>query len=447
MSAKFQIKELGKIFSFNLKHEDTDLKFSIGTDSRNIKNDQVFLPLTGENFDGHDFINQVLEKNVKYAFCQETKLSKVKEEHKSRLIVVENTLNAYHEIAHYYRRKLNPLVIAITGSSGKTSTKDLVSSVLSTKFKVHKTESNFNNEIGVPKTILEMPDNTKILVLELAMRAKEEIKYLAKTAEPDIAVITNVGTAHIGRLGSAKSIIQAKCELLECLKKDGLAILFNDSNLLQFSQEIWAGKIATYDLNQVKNIEYKNEKSNFEIILNDEKVEKYSVNALGKVHVLNSLCAILIARYLNLSSQEIQSGLSSYELPSGRGNVIKLSNSSYLIDESYNANPDSVKSSVRNLIECWNGNFKKVLVLGELAELGEHKDNLLNDLSKWLADKPLSMVITVGDKLEQVINVKNVDDVNECCDILKKILESSSVVLVKGSHAAKLNKVIECFKR
>ena len=157
------------------------------------------MPFSGEKFDGHMFINEVFAKGVKYSFCEKSKTSGLDQ---SKLIVVENTLDAYHKIANYYRRKINPIVIAVTGSSGKTTVKELIATVLNEKYRVHKTEANFNNEIGVPKTILEMPKDTDVLVLELAMRGKGEIRYLSGTSEPDVAIITNVGSSHVGRLGS-----------------------------------------------------------------------------------------------------------------------------------------------------------------------------------------------------------------------------------------------------
>lgn len=421
-------------------YEQFAIKELISTDSRNIKPDQIFLPLAGEKFDGHDFINDVFVKGVKHSFCEKNKSSRANEKYKSNLILVENTLDTYHEIANQYRKKINPTVIAITGSSGKTTTKDLLSTVLKTKYKVHKTEANFNNEIGVPKTILEMLEDTQVLVLELAMRQKGEIRYLAKTCEPDIAIITNVGSAHIGRLGSIESVIKAKCEILEHLKKGGLAILHNDPSLVKCSREIWKGKTDFFDLNQAKDISFKEGKSYF--VLNEKPSEKYSIPALGKTNVLNSILAIKVARHLSLSTEEVQKGLLLFEIPKGRGNIIKLASDIYVIDESYNANPDSVKTAVSNLLECWDNSYEKILVLGELRELGKHEGELLRDLNSWLTEKPLESLVTVGDKLKEITSNYNVKNISECCDILNKLVKSKSVILVKGSHIAGLEEVI-----
>lgn len=436
-SATFQVKELADLFSFNSKDK---FLVSISTDSRLINSDQVFLPLVGEKFDGHDFIDEALNK-CSLAFCESAKLGKVKKENKIKLIVVDGTLNAYHLLAQHYLKKINPKVIAVTGSSGKTTTKDLISSVASVRYSTCKTEGNFNNEIGVAKTILEMLPDTKVLVLEFAMRARGEISYLAATANPDIAVIINVGVAHIGRLGGIDEIVKAKCEILEHLKISGTAILFNDPRITQCASNIWHKRTKLFDLSQTSNINFKEGKTTFSF-----QGEEYTINALGTTHVLNSLCAILVGKELNLSYTEIQRGLSNFKIPEGRGDVIRYKDS-YIIDESYNANPDSVKAAVSNMIEGWGKDYRKVLVLGELAELGSQEDKLLGELGIWLEGKPLSTVITVGDKLDKIASANNVKNIEDGCTILERLLKDKSVILVKGSHVAHLEKVIEYFKK
>jgi len=440
--ATFTGLELQKLFSLSIPK---DSLFSISADSREIDNSQIFLPLTGEKFDGHDFVNNIFEKGIRLSFCEKSKIEKVKSEYRKNLIVVNKTLDAYQLLANYYRKKTNPTVIAITGSSGKTTTKDLVALVLSTKFKTYKTEENFNNEFGVPKTILEMPQDIKVLVLELAMRSKGEIRYLSKTSEPDIAVITNIGYAHIGRLGTIEETVRAKCEILEHLRKEGIAVLFNDPKLIDYSSKVWKGKTIYYDLSKVVNISFKEGKSHF--LYEDEE---YSVNAHGKIHVLNSICTITIARLLGMTRDEINKGLNLFQVPDGRGNVIELRGGITLIDESYNANPDSLRAALSNLFDCWQDRgeiHKKILVLGELAELGEHESKLLSELNEWLKHKPINNIITVGERLNEInTKVLRVKDINECFDALKELLESKTVILVKGSHKANLKELVNLLK-
>ncbi len=448
--AIFSTRELNQLFNTKIQIK---AHLSISTDSRKIRAEEIFMPIKGENFDGHDYINNIFEKfkfkdsaNINiFSFCEKRKLKKVKKQFRKNLILVKDTLEAYHRLANYHRKKVNPKVIAVTGSSGKTTTKDLLTSVLSSVFKVHKTEANFNNEIGLPKTILDMPRDTEVLVLELAMRGRGEIEFLSKTAEPDIAVITNIGAAHIGRLGSLEAIAKAKSEILKHLKKGGLAVLHNDKKLLKTAEKIWKGKTASFDLSNASEISFEAGKTSFTIDIKGLLQEKYYIPAMGTIHVLNSLIAILTAKYLGLSKFEIQRGLSGFRIPAGRGEIIRMSNNRYFIDETYNANPDSVKAAVSNLIQCWRNGYKRILVLGELAELGKHEKKLLRELSNWLNAQELSQIITVGKRLKSVFknpNVKNTDNIDDCRAILKKLQTPHSVTLIKGSRVAGLEKLI-----
>jgi len=434
--AIFKSRDLYELFNFK---SDSEISFCISTDSRNIKPSQVFLPLVGEKFDGHDFIDEVLDKSGSYSFCEKSKLQKIRNKaHREKLIVVENSLDAYHRLAKQYLKKVNPKVIAITGSSGKTTVKELIASVLEKKFKIHRTQANYNNEFGVPRTILEMPQNTEVLILELAMRGEGQIKYLAKTAEPDIGIITNVGSAHIGILGSKELIIKAKCELLSELKKDGIAVLFDDKELLGYAKKIWSGNLLTFGLGILEQLSYSEGITSFVY-----KGEKFVIRAQGEIHAVNSICAILVAYQLGLNISQIREGLMSFQIPQGRGNVIPLKGNIFLIDESYNANPESVKAAVENVINTWDKSYKKVLVLGELAELGNHRGRLLSDLNKWLGSKDLYSVITVGSNLSEITNGRNVKNIEECRDILKNLFSPGTVFVIKGSHVAGLDKVVE----
>ena len=419
--------------------------FSISTDSREVSENQIFVPLKGEKFDGHNFINEILStlKNT-ISICEKSKLQKIDHKHRQRLLVVDNALNSYHLLANHYRKKVDPIVIAITGSSGKTTTKELISAVLSVKYKVHKTEGNNNNEYGVPKTILEMPKDTEVLVLELAMRAKGEIRTLSKIAEPDIAVITNIGTAHIGKLGSVKNILEAKSEIIESLNKDGLLIANNDRKLVQHLKKIWRGKLATFNLDQVSYVNFEGNKTSFGITFKDMIHEEYTIKAIGKTQILNSLSAVLLAKYLDLSRAEIQKGLFSFEIPNGRGNIIELGGKIFLVDESYNANPDSVKAAVCNVIDGFK-DYKKILVLGELAELGKYEEELLLDLRKWLVDKPLDKILFIGDKMDG-LGFSHANNIETCIEVLKREIKPPVVILVKGSRIAGLEKLVEQLK-
>ena len=448
--ATFDISEIAELFNIKGLTEKLYFRISISTDSRSVKRNQIFLPLIGKNLNGHDYINDVFKRANSeqpfISFCEKSQINKVKKEYRKKLIIVKSTLDAYHKIAQHYRKKINPRVVAITGSSGKTTVKDLLSGVLSSRYKVYKTEANNNNEIGVPKTILEMPESTEILILELAMRGKGEIRYLSKTANPDVAIVTNVGSAHIGRLGSLQKLIRAKSEILEHLKKNGLAVVNNNPTILKQVQKIWKGKTAAFDLSQASEISFEDGKTNFSINIKGLMYEKFYLNLPGINQIENALLAILIAKYFGLSKNEIQRGLSSFRIPEGRGVVNKIGRESFVIDDCYNANPESVKSSVNNLISCWKNGYRKVVVLGELAELGSYEKRLLGDLARWIEKQSITHVITVGKKVSKYFkssNVKKARNIKDCCAILEKILNPHTIILVKGSRIAGLEQVVK----
>lgn len=438
-NAVFSTNDLLDLFNFKTQE---NFSFSVSTDSRTITKDQIFIPLYGEKFDGHEFIDRVLGKGIRFSFCERKRRDKVKDKSKEKIILVDSTIDTYNTFANSYRKKLKAKVIAITGSSGKTTVKELIASVLSSKYKVHKTEANFNNEVGLPKTILETPTDTEVLVLELAMRAKGEIKYLSKTCEPDVAVITNVGTAHIGRLGDLPAIIEAKCEIFDHLKEGGAGFLHKEKQMIEYLNKKGVGKVKdfmVFDLSLADNFSFRDGKSYFNL-----GGKEYFINAQGETHILNSVLAIKLAEHklFGLTKEEIQKGLSNFTVPTGRGNIIKLGEDRFIIDESYNANPDSVKASVTNLVNSWDKSFKKILVLGELAELGHYEDKLLSELGTWLEKTSGLNVVTIGNKLKQIKASYNAM-AQDSYAILDKILSPKSVVLIKGSRVAGLEEVVK----
>ncbi|NLF84417.1 MAG: UDP-N-acetylmuramoyl-tripeptide--D-alanyl-D-alanine ligase, partial [Candidatus Gastranaerophilales bacterium] len=208
--------------------EKSACEFGISTDTRTIQKEELFIPLKGENFDGHDFIKAAVEKGCGGFFTEKGLSEVAQRDYKGYVIKVDDALEAYLRIARYARREINPQIVAVTGSAGKTSTKELIFCVLATTFRTHKSALNYNNEIGLCRTLLSMPNDTQYAVVEMGMRGLGEIELLSKYSEPDIAVITNVGTAHIGRLGSIENIAKAKCEITSYLKKGGLFLSHDD---------------------------------------------------------------------------------------------------------------------------------------------------------------------------------------------------------------------------
>jgi len=301
-----KISELIKATGAKVFNEyDKDLEVEISTDTRSIKNGDFYLPLKGASFDGEKFIQQALEKGAVGAFCTSLDFISENENLKPILLKVPDTLVAYLQLANYRRNKLNFKVVAITGSSGKTTTKEIIASTLESKYKVFKTPLNHNNEVGLCQTIFATPNDTEILVLEMGMRGLGEIELLSKYAEPDVTVISNVGTAHIGRLGSRENIAKAKCEIVKFQR--GNIFISHDDDLIKKTIDFDGEKIF-YSINDVKILDKKTNYSKFEYQNNI-----FELNVGGDYNIENALSAINVGYKLGLTINEIQKGLKNYK--------------------------------------------------------------------------------------------------------------------------------------
>ena len=318
-----------------IKPIDENLDVNISTDTRTIKNGDFYLPLKGASFDGEKFIQQALDKGAVGAFCTQ----------EGGNLQVDNTLTAYLQLANYRRRKMNFEVVAITGSSGKTTTKELVASVLNEKFKTFKTPLNHNNEIGFCQTIFEAPDDTEVLVLEMGMRGLGEIELLSKYSEPDITIISNVGTAHIGRLGSRENIAKAKCEIVKFQR--GNIFIAHDDELIKKTVE-FSGEKIFYSIKDVKILEKSAHYSKFEY-----KNEVFELNVGGDYNIENALSAINAGLKLGMSFDEIKSGLKKYTPIEKRWEAVNAGGYE-IINDSYNANPESMRAFVDTIFELYD---------------------------------------------------------------------------------------------
>lgn len=437
---RFSIKEFleasqGKL----IRGDNLSEVFSISTDTRTINSDNIFIPLIGQNFDGHDYVGQAVSKGCR-AYLADNK-HQVLFDGAEFIIQVEDTLSAYLSIANLARRKNNPLVVGVTGSSGKTTTKELIYSVLSTQYAAHKSMLNYNNEIGLAKTLTEMKENTQCVVIEMGMRGLGEIELLSRYSEPDIAVITNIGTAHIGRLGSIENIAKAKCEITSYLKPTGTLVAYNDE------------RVKKYCCFQGKKLFYP---ENYKIITQQEdltefiyKREVYKIPVSGEFNVINSIAAIEIGLIAGVSVDNIKKGLLNYIPVGDRGKIIRLDNDIQLIVDCYNANPDSVKAVIDFLVNFYQEQ-KIVLVLGDMAELGAHEEQLHMEIGNFISEKRVNTVITVGEKAKLIakainsgINKKSFLTNKEAADYLDKNLKSNSVVLFKSSRCMRLEEIVE----
>ena len=415
---------------------DEDVDVRISTDTRTIQKGDIYLPLKGASFDGEKFINQALDKGAIGAFCTESHPTPALpiQGGSTVFLQVPNTLIAYLQLANYRRNKLNLKVVAITGSSGKTTTKEIVASTLESKYKVFKTPLNHNNEVGLCQTIFATPDDTEILVLEMGMRGLGEIELLSKYAEPDITIVSNVGTAHIGRLGSRENIAKAKCEIVKYQR--GNIFIAHDDELIKNTVE-FSGEKIFYSIKGVNVIERKPIYSKFEYQNNI-----YELNVGGDFNIENALAAINTGVKLGLTVEEIQEGLKNYKPIEKRWEAVNAGGYE-IINDSYNANPESMRAFVDTIFELYD-NY--LLVLGDMGELGENEIQYHKEIGEYIFKKNKNArVLTIGN-LSKNIAEPNFETIEEAVEYIKNNVSKDSKLFLKASRSMKFERIIELLK-
>ncbi len=447
---KFTLKEIEQAVGAKFETEK-DGTFEISTDTRTIKKGDLYLPLKGASFDGEDFCDKALEAGAAGCFYtksdvrgvidvwQKNDIISVDNSHTSSLpyihtsdlwLKVPDTLSAYLQIANFARKKYNPLVVGVTGSSGKTTTKEMIYAVLSEKFKTHKTFSNHNNEIGFCQTVLSMPEDCEVLIVEMGMRGLGEIELITKYAEPDYAVITNAGSAHIGRLGSLDNIAKAKCEITKYLKK---ALVAHDNERIRKFANFDGEKIF-YSINEVEIIEKKTGYSKFSY-----KGKIYELNVEGDYNIENSLAAIELGYKTGMTYEEIKSGLTKYK-PIEKRWEVQTVNGFNIINDSYNANPESMKASVSTFLELYKN---PVAVLGNMGELGENEIEFHREVGRYIAERFIKAAKQLrSQEAKQDMKGKLLND-NSHTSILPYLHTSDATFLTVGDLAYYIGEELE----
>ncbi|HEY9831537.1 MAG TPA: UDP-N-acetylmuramoyl-tripeptide--D-alanyl-D-alanine ligase [Stenomitos sp.] len=416
----------------------------ITTDSRSLQPGHVFLALRGENFDGHDFVPVAIEKGAIAVITerrQQNQLNGVPQ------LQVENTLQAYQQIARWWRDQFNIPVIAITGSVGKTTTKELIAAVLSTQGNVLKTQANYNNEIGVPKTLLELGPEHDYAVIEMAMRGSGQIAELTQIAHPTIGLITNVGTAHIGLLGSEEAIAKAKCELLAEMPDTSVAVLNHDNQrLMNTAATVWQGQTLTYGL-EGGDLHGR--------LLDPETIEvegiPFPLPLPGRHNASNYLAAIAVAKLLQVDWAPLSQGL-EVELPSGRSRRYELPNDIVVLDETYNAGLESMLAALHLLAQT--PGKRHIAVLGTMKELGERSPEFHQQVGKTAQELHLDVLIVLVDDVEaQAIATGAAPLPAECFSshnaVVQRLLElvqPGDRLLFKASRSVGLDRVVNQFR-
>lgn len=432
-------------------NKDFEVKL-ISTDSRKIDVDCMFIPIMGERFDGHDFITQSFEKGAKCCLTQK----EISCPDDKIVIKVDDTLTAFQDIAKYYRRKFNIPFVAVTGSVGKTTTKEMIACVLEQKYKVLKTEGNFNNQIGLPLMLLKLDSSYQIGVLEMGMSGFGEIERLSEIINPNTAVITSIGVSHIEKLGSQANILKAKLEILKGMQPSDNLIINADDKMLSNIKDIHVNNIFNYSINSKRGlypfrIESSDESgSKYSVIINKNE-EYFTIPIPGEHNIYNSLAAIQVGLIYNVPVNDIVKGLKSFVSGKMRQNIINLPNNIKIIEDCYNASPQSMKAGI-SVLSTLKGD-RKIAVLGDMLEMGEYSAEGHNEVGSFVAQKAIDYLFLIGQYKEftkegamqscmEESKIMYFNDKEELSSYLNKFIKENDVVLIKGSRGIKMEQIV-----
>ena len=423
------------------------------TDTRKIQKGDTFVGIKGENFNGNELWEKAVEAGAKIVIVQGIDFSKYIDKYSNvSIILVEDTIKALGQIAKYKRSLYNIPIIAITGSVGKTSTKDIIANVVSQKYKTLKTEGNFNNHLGVPLTLLGLRDH-EVAVIEMGMNHEGELRYLTNIANPTISVVTNIGTSHIGNLGSRENILKAKMEILEGMENKKL-VTNNDNDLLHKYYEDNKNKIEikTFGIKNESDVmakDIKLNKNNSEFKYKDKTIK---VPIGGEHFVYNALCATAVGETLDIDLEKIKHGIESFELTQKRMEITTLSTGTQIINDSYNASYESMKASLKYLATF--DKKRKIAVLGDMLELGEFSKELHKKVGEEVAKNKIDLLICIGEEAKNIVEgaketgmkedeIHHFENQEKALLFLKDKMTQDDIILFKASNGMKFYNMVE----
>lgn len=423
----------------------------VSIDSRKTNPGDMFIAIKGEKFDGHDFIEKAAENGAVLAVTQ-----RLPERCKIPYILVEDTLKALQDIAAYYRSKFNIPIVAITGSSGKTTTKDMTASVLTQRFNVLKTEGNLNTTIGLPLTLLKLQYSHQIAVLEMGMSSLGEIRLLSDIVRPDIGVISNIGLTHIEYLGSRENILRAKLEIFSYFNCNNIAVINGDDDMLHSfcSDKFRVIKYGLKEANEIfaYGIEEKGEAGiGFSVDLEGIR-SNFKVPLPGIHNVYNALSAIAVTRLFGMDAVEIQKGLNSFKPSKMRMEMINLDSGIKLINDVYNANPESMKAAI-DVLHTIKSRRRGICILGDMLELGDLSSEEHCKIGAYAASTGVDAIIAVGEFADDIKrgamtsgmngSVYTFFDIKAAAPFLDNIVKPGDAVLIKGSRGMKMEYIVD----
>lgn len=442
------LQELAEACGGRLLYEGTLSKqdcTSVVIDSRLVKEGSVFIAAAGERVDGHRFIDACFTQGALGVVCE-----RLPENPQGPCILVPDSLTALREIAAYYRSGLDVLVVGITGSVGKTSTKEFVASVLSQKFRVHKTQGNYNNEIGLPLTVLQMTQETQIAVLEMGISHFGEMHRLSEVAKPDVCILTNIGQCHLEFLGSRQGILKAKTEIFDFIQEDGRVIINGDDDCLVTIGSVKGRAPIRFGLSEgdiyATDVVSKGLFGSEAVIHTPEESFPVQIPLPGEHMIYNAMAATAAGLLFHMSSGEIAAGIAAVPAVDGRSHIIRLADK-VIIDDCYNANPVSMRSAI-DLLASADG--RKVAVLGDMFELGEEEAALHAGIGEYAAKKGVDCLICAGALSRHMYeeagieagNLHWFEDKEAVLRQIDTLLKPGDTVLIKASHGMGFEKLV-----
>lgn len=453
-----QVREMVKGESPSTGHDEVLIE-GVSTDTRSIKQGSLFIPLAGEKFDGHHYAEEAFAKGAAAILWQKDREFPLAGK---PVVYVNDTLQALQQLAAAYRSELNVRVIGITGSNGKTTTKDITASILATTYKVHKTKGNFNNHIGLPLTILEFEEDTEMAVLEMGMSARGEIALLSQLAKPEVAVITNIGEAHLAKLGSRLEIARAKTEILSGLQNGGLFVYNGDEPLIEEvlpdmpqPDEMLRFRFGDSASNDIHSVAVLTDGEGTYFKTNLPNTANYYMPLLGDHNVVNALAAIAVSKYMGVHDSDIAKGLRNLEMTGMRIEMIRARSGATLFNDAYNASPTSMRAALRVLANL-KGFERKIAVLGDMLELGSHETEYHREIGAFIQPDECDYLFTYGTLARHIALEAMKRMPRECVRAfldkdmlireLTKLVTAGDVVLVKASRGMRLEEVIDALK-